>query len=217
MLSSLYGIFNGKDPEKVYISMAVHLINQFGINITESEVRRRYSEPQRHFHTTNHLNDVLRQIFGTSFQNLEDLVSMVISGVFHDIIYDPKRKDNEERCVELLDDYTDISSIEEKEKVESIIEKSKKIILATKSHDKIHELISVFNDIDCSILDRSFKDLLKWEEQIYKEYEFAGWEQYKERRIKFLRLSIPDHMENEKNLNRLIQHIEQMDKIMKSK
>jgi predicted metal-dependent HD superfamily phosphohydrolase len=135
---------------------------------------------------------------------------MVISGVFHDIIYDPKRKDNEERCVELLDDYTDISSIEEKEKVESIIEKSKKIILATKSHDKIHELISVFNY-------RSFKDLLKWEEQIYKEYEFAGWEQYKERRIKFLRLSIPDHMENEKNLNRLIQHIEQMDKIMKSK
>jgi hypothetical protein len=86
---------------------------------------------------------------------------------------------------------------------------SKKIILATKTHDKVYELISNFNKIDCSILDRGFADLLKWEEEIHKEYEFAG-DLYKERRLKFLELSIPVHMDNIENLHRLIKYIKKL-------
>lgn len=203
--SSLYGEF--KRPFKPIadnISQAVWLINGYGIDITQSEVRRRYSEPHRHFHTTEHLNDVLGQIFDIYNCSL-DLVPMIIAGVFHDIVYDPQRKDNEEKSVEVLESY-----ISDSEKNYDIIEQSKKIILATKTHDKIHDLISNFNKIDCSILDRTeLPELLKWEEEIRKEYEFAGWEQYKERRLRFLNLSLPNHKSNEKNLLELIKIIEQ--------
>lgn len=197
-----------------FIVYAVELLHLYGIKITEAEVRKRYSEPHRHFHTIEHLNDVLRQITDILFTNHDDFVSMIIAGVFHDIVYDPQRKDNEEKSVQLLESYSfdlflDLDESEQKIiECEKIIENAKKIILATKTHDKIHELIYNFNKIDCSILDRDYPELLKWEEEIYNEYKFAGWEQYKERRIRFLKLSIPDHSENANNLNKLIEYIE---------
>ena len=217
-LSSEYGEFT--PPFKLsgdYITKSVQLINKYGIDISEQEVIKRYSEPQRHFHTTKHLNDVLGQIFNKYDKSFDDpfsnpmisdddLVSMIIAGVFHDIVYDPQRKDNEEKSVEMLKYYCGPKS-----KYPLSMEmwnKAEEIILATKSHDKIHELISIFNNIDCSILDRSYPELLEWENQIYKEYEFAGWEQYKERRIKFLKLSLPDHPKNSDNLKKLIEFVE---------
>lgn len=203
-LSSLYGEF--KKPFKTIadnISQSVWLINGYGIDITEAEVRRRYSEPHRHFHTTDHLNDVLGQIFDIYNCPL-DLVPMVIAGVFHDIVYDPQRKDNEERSIEVLEFY-----ISDSQKNPDIIEQAKKIILATKTHDKIHDLISDFNKFDCSILDRDLPDLLKWEEQIRKEYSFAPWDVYKERRLRFLNLSLPNHKHNENNLLSLIKKLEE--------
>lgn len=216
-LSSLYGSIEGPEfkfsnqMEKIFkshgmdvIVYAVDLLHLYGIEITEAEVRERYSEPHRHFHTTEHLNDVLRQIIDTSFINHDDFISMIIAGVFHDIVYDPQRTDNEEKSVELLEFH---KSIDESEYFE-IMKNAKKIILATKTHDKVHELIYNFNKIDCSILDRDYPDLLKWEEEIYNEYKFAGWEQYKERRIRFLKLSIPEHKKNIENLNKLIEYIE---------
>ena len=185
-----------------FISYAVDLINKYGIDITDEEVRKRYSEPHRHFHTVEHLNDVLKQIIvNRQYLPLEDFVSLIIAGVFHDIVYDPQRRDNEEKSVEVLISY------ERHPMTDFRMENAKKIILATKTHDKIHKLISDFNGYDCSILDRDYPELLKWEEQIHKEYEFAG-DGYKERRIKFLRLSIPDHMKNSDNINELIDYIE---------
>jgi len=197
-----------------FISYTLDLIGQYGIDITYDEVIRRYSEPHRHFHTVEHLNDVLKQLVLKRSQLLSDnkrsqrssdnYVSMLIAAIFHDIVYDPQRRDNEEKSIEFLDFSTSI--LDESEYYE-IKENAKKIILATKTHDKIHELIYSFNKIDCSILDRSLPELLKWEEQIHKEYEFTGSE-YKERRLKFLKLSIPEHMGNVNNLNKLIEYVE---------
>lgn len=199
-LSSLYGEFTPPfQMSDDFITKSIQVIDQY-VHITEEEVRRRYSEPSRYFHTTEHLNDILSQIFD-KYEGSEDLVPMVIAGIFHDIVYDPQRKDNEEKSVELLRYLSPPSTHE-------VWVKAEKIILATKTHDKIHELISDFNKFDCSILDRDYPELLKWEEQIYNEYKFAGWEEYKERRIQFLKLSIPEHKKNFENLNKLIEYIE---------
>ena len=198
-LSSLYGEFT--PPFRMdYISMAVELITPY-VHITESEVRRRYSELHRSFHIIEHLNDVLGQIFD-KYKDSEDLIPMLIAGIFHDIVYDPQRNDNEERSVELLRLMGVTKNFE-------VWIKSEKIILATKTHDKIHDLISDFNKFDCSILDRELPELLKWEEEIRNEYSFAPWSVYKSRRLKFLNLSLPNHKSNEKNLLELIKIIEQ--------
>lgn len=188
------------------ITQSVWLINGYGIKITESEVRSRYSEPHRHFHTTEHLNDVLGQIFDIYNCSL-DLVPMIIAGVFHDIVYDPQRKDNEEKSVEVLESY-----VSDSEKNTDIIKQAKKIILATKTHDKIHDLISDFNKFDCSILDKGLPELLKWEKEIRNEYSFAPWDVYKERRLMFLKLSLPDHEKNRENLSLLIKKLEEKER-----
>ncbi len=44
--------------------------------------------------------------------------------------------------------------------------------------------------LDCSILDSDLPNLMIWEEQIQMEYSFAGWKNYKERRLKFLNVTI---------------------------
>ena len=86
-----------------FISYAVDLINKYGIGITDEEVRKRYSEPHRHFHTVEHLNDVLKQIIvNRQYLPLEDFVSLIIAGVFHDIVYEPTRQDNEERSADFF-------------------------------------------------------------------------------------------------------------------
>jgi predicted metal-dependent HD superfamily phosphohydrolase len=102
--NSLYGTFKDsfEYSKPDYISEAVSLINSYGVNIDEIEVRERYSEPHRHFHTIEHLNDVLGQVFEL-YKNSVDLPEMVMSAVFHDIIYDPQRKDNEEKSAELFE------------------------------------------------------------------------------------------------------------------
>jgi predicted metal-dependent HD superfamily phosphohydrolase len=182
------------------ITQAIWLINGYGIKITEKEVRKRYSEPHRHFHTIEHLNDVLSHIFDY-YHNSDDIVQMIIAAIFHDIVYDPQRKDNEEKSIELLEFYTSES------KYSDIIQQSKEIILSTKTHDKIHDLISNFNKFDCSILDKDLPDLLIWEEQIRKEYSFVPLDEYKKGRLEFLNLSLPNHQNNKENILQLIKII----------
>jgi predicted metal-dependent HD superfamily phosphohydrolase len=126
---------------------------------------------------------------------------MIIAAIFHDIVYDPQRKDNEEKSIELLEFYTSES------KYSDIIQQSKEIILSTKTHDKIHDLISNFNKFDCSILDKDLPDLLIWEEQIRKEYSFVPLDEYKKGRLEFLNLSLPNHQNNKENILQLIKII----------
>lgn len=207
---SLYGEINS-DQFKLsndYVTRAVNLINQFGIDITEFEVRNRYSERQRHFHTTEHLDDVLSQIFDINFDNEEYLFSMIIAGIFHDIVYDPRRKDNEEKSIELLETYIGIYDDTNTDGFNNIIDKSEEIILATKNHDNKNKLCTIFNKIDCSVLDKHYQDLLIYEEQIRKEYTFVDYENYKPERIKFLKSVISEHPDNIENLNKLIEYIE---------
>ncbi len=63
------------------------------------ELMARYSEPHRHYHTLQHLEECL-----SLFASLRDLAAhpaeLEIALWFHDAIYDVKRDDNEALCAE---------------------------------------------------------------------------------------------------------------------
>jgi pantetheine-phosphate adenylyltransferase len=57
----------------------------------------------------------------------------------------------------------------------------------TKTHEPKTKLEEIFCELDLKVLTYDLPELLKWEEQIQKEYEFANWKIYKRERIKILK------------------------------
>jgi len=129
--------------------------------------------------------------------------SLILSTIFHDIVYDPKSVVNEIMSVEYMRNH-----ITEKTD-EKIIDDVEDMIFATMSHDltdnRFDENTLLFLEYDLKILTKSFFDLLEWEKQIQKEYGFIKWETYKKERIKILNKL---NTNNNENLIRLIYYIE---------
>lgn len=59
-----------------------------------------YSEPNRHYHTTEHIASLLRQLDDLG-QAVVDRDAAILAILFHDVIYDSRRSDNEEKSAAL--------------------------------------------------------------------------------------------------------------------
>lgn len=66
-----------------------------------ADLRRRYAEPQRAYHTWDHIAALLR-LFDLRAEHLTDPDAVFLAILFHDAIYDPRRKDNEALSAALL-------------------------------------------------------------------------------------------------------------------
>jgi predicted metal-dependent HD superfamily phosphohydrolase len=69
------------------------------LRVIYDDVRGRYSEPHRHYHTDQHLAEC--------FEKVRDIISLAehpaeinVALWFHDAIYDTRRQDNEERSAD---------------------------------------------------------------------------------------------------------------------
>ncbi|MGD3109028.1 HD domain-containing protein [Streptomyces sp. YGL11-2] len=62
----------------------------------------RWDEPQRHYHTTDHLAAVLDRIDELA-DHAEDLPAVQLAAWFHDAVYRPDRSENEERSAALAE------------------------------------------------------------------------------------------------------------------
>lgn len=60
-----------------------------------------YREPHRHYHTFDHLYDIFR-VVGRLSSGLSDPGAVQLAVWFHDVVYDPKRDDNEDRSTEQM-------------------------------------------------------------------------------------------------------------------
>jgi predicted metal-dependent HD superfamily phosphohydrolase len=59
-----------------------------------------YSEPHRHYHTLEHLVEVLK-VLGRLAKHCRHPAAVQLAAWYHDAVYDPTRGDNEERSAEL--------------------------------------------------------------------------------------------------------------------
>ena len=63
------------------------------------DLRTRHAEPQRHYHTWNHLEALHRAALTVDWHRPD---SVWLAILYHDAVYEPGRKDNEHRSAELL-------------------------------------------------------------------------------------------------------------------
>lgn len=145
------------------------------------ELACRWSERQRAWHGPNHLRSLLQD-----FQNESDAVAretLLLAAVYHDAIYDPLRADNEEASAELLIAHAADPS-------HSTVQRAAEIIRASKWTDAPQDaLTSRFWEADCRPLapDYPLPDRIAYEQAIFREYQFAPWSVYREKRDEFLR------------------------------
>ncbi len=79
----------------------VHLLASFGVTPAAAyppfdRLVEAYSEPHRHYHTLEHVGEVLRVV-----GRLKGDAAVQLAVWFHDAVYDPRAKDNEARSGEL--------------------------------------------------------------------------------------------------------------------
>jgi len=158
------------------------IIEKWKIKLSIAMICELWDKPHRHYHTTeNHLIPMLEDIVNFRNDNGLDQNSfeiLIVSALFHDLVYDSKSIDNEYRSMLEFKLHTNIND----DKVIKVCE----IIEMTKTHqpkDKIEELFSMF---DLKVLNLDLKGLLRWEDQISKEFEWVNWKIYKDERIKVI-------------------------------
>lgn len=180
------------------------LLNKYSITADVKMVLDMWNESHRHYHNLDHLNDLISQIdeeyqLGKFNEKFKD--KLLLTALFHDVIYEPSRQDNEERSAQFFEDLCS-------DKRSKDVQEVKQAILDTKSHNAQTELSETFNKYDMNIVERDFDSLLKWEEGIHEEYKVYG-EQYKTGRLQFLESLLDKYPQNSENLLKLIDWVKE--------
>lgn len=129
------------------------------------EIKRCYSSVGRHYHNYAHLQHLSRDLLVVKKQ-INDWDSLLLALLYHDIIYDPTSKTNEEESAQLM--AIRLSSIRlPSEK----INKCEMHVLATKNHITTAQPdTSFFVDADLAILGAPWPAYYAYSRQIRQEY-----------------------------------------------
>lgn len=186
------------------------ILDKYNINVTVEEIEKRYSEEHRHYHTLEHINFMVNGVYDLFDKKVisdNDKDILLVAAVFHDIIYKIGTTDNEKQSADfLLNNVEFIDQFQQND-----INKAYDIIMDTEKHDTDNELSKLFCDLDMSIIsDSTFAELLRYEKQIYLEFQKYPYNIYKKGRIKFLRsmLNSDYRKNNYDNIIKLIEYIE---------
>ncbi len=159
-----------------------------------TDIVNRYSEPQRFYHTLDHIVEVLNELRNSDLLIHDELF---LAAIFHDIVYNPQSKTNEEDSATFFLNEAKSSQLTTEQK-----EHIKQLILDTKHHKPTVKFSEEFIKADLAILNSSFDKLIKYEKQIFKEFQFVDYKDYKVKRIEVLK-----HFNANGNLNHLIDYV----------
>ncbi len=143
-----------------------------------------YNSEGRYYHNLSHIGYMLTEA-GKLSTVLNDYDSFLYAIWFHDVIYDTKRSDNEEKSSEFAEKFLKSINydVENNNKVINLIIKTK-----NHSHIDLNEDYDtqVFLDLDLLILGANKELYRKYAENVRKEYSFVPDKIYAEERIKIL-------------------------------
>jgi len=176
------------------------LLNKWGIKVDYSILLNMWNESQRSYHTQNHLIELIDQINENKKRLSEkQYEKLMLCALFHDIVYDPMRGDNEEKSAQFF-----INCCVEKNNPDVL--DIKQMILDTKTHESNSELSELFNYFDMKVVEGDFEKLLEWESGIYQEFQDYG-DLYKTGRLHFLESLLDKYPHNSENLLKLIDFV----------
>ncbi|MBV1920953.1 MAG: hypothetical protein KUG73_09745 [Pseudomonadales bacterium] len=160
------------------------LFKNSGTNEVDSiyrDVLDHYSESHRHYHTIDHVKACLRHLDGV--ENVVNRREVEIAFWFHDVIYNPLNKDNEDQSAVFA-----CGALAALGESDEIIDNVKRLVVLTKHPSdpkELHEKYLI--DIDLSILGSSEDAYEKYEHWIRQEYRMVPSILYKRGRKKVLR------------------------------
>lgn len=150
---------------------------------TFNMLMKKHTEPHRFYHNTSHLVSLLENLekFNLERHKKGFLTYMIF---FHDAIYNPMAKDNEEQSAQLYEAFAEKSGL-----TDHLLKKGIDVILGTKHHATApsNELLDTFLDLDLSILGSSLETFLEYEQNIRLEYGFVPDSIYEVERAKVMK------------------------------
>ncbi len=177
------------------------LLEKWNIKCDIKTILSMWNESHRSYHNLNHLNDLISQINENKSKYSEkEYEKLILTALFHDVVYDPTSQTNEEDSANFLIECA-------VDKKNSDILDVKQMILDTKTHDSTTNLSESFNKYDMNIVERDFDQLLEWEKGISEEYSIYPKEEYKEGRLKFLESLLDKYTHNTENLLKLVEWV----------
>lgn len=130
-----------------------------------NEIEINYSKKKRHYHTLEHLQNLLNQLSEVKDQ-IKGWDAVLFSLFYHDVIYNPLKSDNEERSADHAEKRLQKISVPKR-----IVENCKAQILATKKHGASSDMdVNFFTDADLSILGSDWNLYSAYFKQVRKEY-----------------------------------------------
>ncbi|AYB30523.1 hypothetical protein [Chryseolinea soli] len=146
-----------------------------------AEIGKQYSHRSRRYHTLAHLEKMTAELVMVKEQ-IEDFDAVVFAIVYHDVVYNATKKDNEEKSAELARKRLTSLSYSL-----SAIDRVAAHILATKSHHISEDNdTNLFTDADLSVLGAPWEAYREYYQQIRKEYAIYPDLLYKPGRRKVL-------------------------------
>jgi len=140
---------------------------------TFTDVCKHYAEPGRFYHTRDHIAAILKTVdsLGSFARNLN---AVKLAGWLHDVIYNSRASDNEERSAEYAERLCERLSIPEGRLVASLI-------LKTKTHDVGNDDpdAQVLIDADLAILGDSESAYRAYAAKIRQEYAWVPEPDYR--------------------------------------
>ncbi|RIX81748.1 HD domain-containing protein [Acidovorax cavernicola] len=135
------------------------------------ELQRRYSEPQRHYHTMQHLGECLAW-FDQEQALAERPGEVALALWFHDAIYDVHAHDNEARSADWARQALQAAGVND-----AAADRVHALVMATR-HDAVPEGrdAELLIDIDLSILGAERARFDEYERQVHLEYGFVAEE-----------------------------------------
>lgn len=141
----------------------------------------RYSEPVRAYHNLSHIEDVLT-IFSREAQLAVNGTVVRLALWYHDVIYDSRAKNNEERSAEFADKELAVLGVKKSLRSEVF-----HLIMATRHKTPLTTPDEILiTDIDLAILGGEPAAYFVYSHAIREEYDWVAPEVYREERIKVL-------------------------------
>ena len=139
-----------------------------------------YSQPYRYWHIWKHIEDMIMDLIDSQEAIESNFIDdrLIIAIPYHDLFCDPKAKDNEKKSAnEFIKDWK--GSEDDGKLIYSII-------MDTETHIPSSELSKQFIELDLNIFTKTSDKIIEYDKKIFKEYQFADWNKYREGRLDVL-------------------------------
>jgi predicted metal-dependent HD superfamily phosphohydrolase len=141
----------------------------------------RYTEPHRAYHTLRHIEHCLAE-FDEARREAVDPIAVELALWYHDAIYDPHARDNEERSAHLAEEVATAAGLPR-----STVQRAGDLIrVSTHRRAPTDPDGRLFADVDLSILGQPPPRFLEYEKEVRREYEWVPEAEFRALRAEIL-------------------------------